>query len=601
MPPFTSWFKGAKNIGWLIGHECPGGAHDMPMLRDPGQRAAGVRPLHAHAGRRLRAVPAPGARARRRPGPARHGVLRPRSVRDVRAAGAAARRPRARRRARGDDDARRLRRAARTGPSPTPAHQLPTVRDDLLDRPTPCDGWRLADLLAHMEDALDAFTEAAGGAGRGAPSPGARPRAGSTAIQVKACALLGAWSRPGPGDVLGRRARPGQPAAGRRPPRSRSPCTAGTSAGRPAPAPDPRGAGRGAAARSRDVAVTPADRGRPVRGTRARLPRTPPDDQSACSPSSAGPDWSTRQFPAISARGARSVPRLGTMPSPQASHRSRRPRSGATLDDSPSELLGRGSATTPGRRHRRRARRPRPSARAAPSDELDDARAGPAAGHAASTAGWPAASSARPATLGERLDPACATCPGWPARPRTTAAASWPRPANEVERGGRPLRPDPDAARTPPTTTRTCSRGAPPPRSPRYGSAAGPRAPRSPVSTSPWPGLAGAPYAVALGLRDPGHRRRRTPTGPSLLRQARDELDDVPAARLVAQIEHRPRRAAAADRRPGDHGRGAGAAARRGDRTPATRASGRCSAGSAGCSPGWASPRGRCSARPWRR
>jgi RNA polymerase sigma-70 factor (ECF subfamily) len=32
MPPFTSWYRGASNIGWLIGTECPGGAHDMPML-----------------------------------------------------------------------------------------------------------------------------------------------------------------------------------------------------------------------------------------------------------------------------------------------------------------------------------------------------------------------------------------------------------------------------------------------------------------------------------------------------------------------------------------------------------------------------------------
>ncbi|WP_435747970.1 sigma-70 family RNA polymerase sigma factor [Nocardioides sp. SYSU DS0663] len=32
MPPFTSWFKGATTIGWLIGTECPGGAHDMPMV-----------------------------------------------------------------------------------------------------------------------------------------------------------------------------------------------------------------------------------------------------------------------------------------------------------------------------------------------------------------------------------------------------------------------------------------------------------------------------------------------------------------------------------------------------------------------------------------
>jgi len=32
MPPFTSWFRGRANIGWLIGNECPGGTYDMPML-----------------------------------------------------------------------------------------------------------------------------------------------------------------------------------------------------------------------------------------------------------------------------------------------------------------------------------------------------------------------------------------------------------------------------------------------------------------------------------------------------------------------------------------------------------------------------------------
>ncbi|MGB0101494.1 MAG: sigma-70 family RNA polymerase sigma factor [Nocardioides sp.] len=44
MPPFTSWFKGADNIGWLIGNECPGGARDMPMLptQANGQPAYGL-------------------------------------------------------------------------------------------------------------------------------------------------------------------------------------------------------------------------------------------------------------------------------------------------------------------------------------------------------------------------------------------------------------------------------------------------------------------------------------------------------------------------------------------------------------------------------
>jgi uncharacterized protein (TIGR03086 family) len=78
--------------------------------------------------------------------------------------------------------------------------QLVGVRDDLLDRPTPCAGWALSDLLAHMEDALDAFTEAAGGRLDVHVPEGA---AGHVAvIQEKACALLGVWSGPAPGDVV---------------------------------------------------------------------------------------------------------------------------------------------------------------------------------------------------------------------------------------------------------------------------------------------------------------------------------------------------------------------------------------------------------------
>jgi len=32
MPPFTAWYLGADTIGQLIDIECPGGAHDMPMV-----------------------------------------------------------------------------------------------------------------------------------------------------------------------------------------------------------------------------------------------------------------------------------------------------------------------------------------------------------------------------------------------------------------------------------------------------------------------------------------------------------------------------------------------------------------------------------------
>lgn len=44
MPPFTGWYRGAENIGRLIDTQCPGGAHDMPMLRTDanGQPAFGL-------------------------------------------------------------------------------------------------------------------------------------------------------------------------------------------------------------------------------------------------------------------------------------------------------------------------------------------------------------------------------------------------------------------------------------------------------------------------------------------------------------------------------------------------------------------------------
>jgi len=78
--------------------------------------------------------------------------------------------------------------------------RLAGVRGGLLARPTPCDDWRLSDLLVHMEDSLDAFTEAAGGQVDVHLTLSTEGRV--AAIQEKACSLLGAWSRPGPGDVL---------------------------------------------------------------------------------------------------------------------------------------------------------------------------------------------------------------------------------------------------------------------------------------------------------------------------------------------------------------------------------------------------------------
>jgi uncharacterized protein (TIGR03086 family) len=76
---------------------------------------------------------------------------------------------------------------------------LADVTDEALGNRTPCAGWRLGRLLAHMEDALDAFIEAASGTVRVDP-----PRPTETrvdALREKACTLLGAWARAAPAEV----------------------------------------------------------------------------------------------------------------------------------------------------------------------------------------------------------------------------------------------------------------------------------------------------------------------------------------------------------------------------------------------------------------
>ncbi len=73
---------------------------------------------------------------------------------------------------------------------------LADVTADNLDRRTPCTGWDLRRLLAHMEDALDAFTEAAAGRVEIDPVPQTDTRV--EALREKACALLGAWTAAQP-------------------------------------------------------------------------------------------------------------------------------------------------------------------------------------------------------------------------------------------------------------------------------------------------------------------------------------------------------------------------------------------------------------------
>jgi uncharacterized protein (TIGR03086 family) len=83
---------------------------------------------------------------------------------------------------------------------------LATVGPD-RSAPTPCAGWSLADLLCHMDDGLDAFLEAAGGAV--CIEASLRPGADVDVLQTKACHLLGVWSgRTPPYVVVGDRPTP---------------------------------------------------------------------------------------------------------------------------------------------------------------------------------------------------------------------------------------------------------------------------------------------------------------------------------------------------------------------------------------------------------
>lgn len=69
---------------------------------------------------------------------------------------------------------------------------LGDVTDAHLARRTPCEQWDLGQLLAHMEDALDAFAESAHGEVDLHDRIPARVRVDN--LQQKACSLLLAWS-----------------------------------------------------------------------------------------------------------------------------------------------------------------------------------------------------------------------------------------------------------------------------------------------------------------------------------------------------------------------------------------------------------------------
>ena len=218
----------------------PADRHPVPRRRqrhaddrDPRQRAAGVRALHAHARGRLHAVPPPGARASTAtgsgtstrsssPGCSRCSGCRP----GCRSATSPATRSRPtsppattsrsgtapdRRDHRPRDS--RGRSSCSSGRSATPGWRSPRSGRTTCAAPTPCAGWTLARLLAHMEDALDAFTEAAAGHVAVTPAPPTDDRV--DALREKACALLGAWADGATRRGRGGRPRPRARAAGR--------------------------------------------------------------------------------------------------------------------------------------------------------------------------------------------------------------------------------------------------------------------------------------------------------------------------------------------------------------------------------------------------
>jgi len=75
---------------------------------------------------------------------------------------------------------------------------LAEVRADHLGLPTPCRGWPLALLLAHMDDALDAYTQAATGEVSLVANRSLSP---IESIRDQACALLGWWLDHPPSEV----------------------------------------------------------------------------------------------------------------------------------------------------------------------------------------------------------------------------------------------------------------------------------------------------------------------------------------------------------------------------------------------------------------
>jgi uncharacterized protein (TIGR03086 family) len=73
---------------------------------------------------------------------------------------------------------------------------LMAVTPAMLERPTPCAEWDLANLLDHMVESLEALTEAAdlGYVALRVPDGPASPVDAVERLRIQACSLLGSWS-----------------------------------------------------------------------------------------------------------------------------------------------------------------------------------------------------------------------------------------------------------------------------------------------------------------------------------------------------------------------------------------------------------------------
>ena len=282
MPPFTGWYLGDDEHRPADRPAVPRRPPRHADDRDPRQRPAGVRPLHADAGGRLRrrstsrssSIERRQGRRTSAPSSTRRCSRRSACPRGCRPTTSPATRSRPARRSRPAttsvpgsprDLARprpsRAPSSCSSGRWPTRGCCSPTSAPTTSTRPRRAPGGTSRRLLAHMEDALDAFTEAAAGRvevdpvpptddpGRRAAGEGVRParrvdgRPARRRVAVGDLELDGTAAgrdrrprdhrarlgrRPGdrPGHADPRR--PGPRAAGRSPSTSSSPPTAGT-------------------------------------------------------------------------------------------------------------------------------------------------------------------------------------------------------------------------------------------------------------------------------------------------------------------------------------------------------------------------------------